>query len=95
MTRNDALEDAIIYVLADAPGPELPRDEIVVRVQERAPDACWGDWEKATDGALQHLRDKGLVSSRPIPGYAVRYYWRLAPGGPSGPIPPPIDWSNL
>ena len=55
MTRNEILEDAIIRVLCD-PEPELPRDEIVVRVQRRVPEACWGDWEKAVDGALQHLR---------------------------------------
>ena len=76
MTRNEILEDAIIRVLCD-PEPELPRDKIVVRVQRRVPEACWGDWEKAVDGALQHLRSRGSVSSRPIPGYDRRYYWKL------------------
>lgn len=78
MTRNEILEEALIYVLAAAREAELPRDEIIVRIRQRAHDACWGDWEKATDGALQHLRDKGRVSSRSIPGYVGRYYWRLA-----------------
>ena len=95
MTRNEIQEEAIIFVLADARGPELPWDEIVVRVQEREPDACWGEWEKAIDGALQHLRDRGRVASRPIPGYVGRYYWRIALDDVMGEIPPPIDWTNL
>ena len=76
MSRNEALEDAIIYVLC-GPEPELPRDEIIIRVRRRAPDSCWGGWEKAIDGALQHLRDKGMVSSRPMPGCVGRYYWKV------------------
>ena len=89
MTRNAVLEEAIIYVLCGLE-PELPRDEIVVRVQQRVPSACWGNWEKATDGALQHLRNNGRVSSRPIPGYTDRYYWQIVLDDVSGEIPPLI-----
>ena len=76
MTRNEIFEEAIIHALCD-PKPELPRAEITARVKGLVPDTCVGDWEKGVDGALQRLQVKGIVTSRLIPGYATRKYWKL------------------